>query len=122
MANLDEIRLAYAWNTAVEMMMSDGQVAPEEAAMVGERYASKARDLGLVDVDGRYTARYREALAEAPAKLITLPREDRVAILGEIIDVVLADGVIDMAEADKVEKVVALLALDHADVEALLRR
>lgn len=121
MASLEQMRLAFAWNAAVEMIMADGDVAPEEAALVSDRYASRARTLGLVDADGRYTPLFKAALADAPAALLALPREERLALLGEIVDVVVADGIIDMAEADKVEGVTRALGLASSDVADLLK-
>jgi hypothetical protein len=118
--DIDVMKLAFAWNAAIEVIMADGDVAGEEAAMVAERYASRARDAGLVDKDGHYTPLFRQALAEAPARLSQLPRADRLALLGDIVDVVMADGVLDLAEADRVNAMVHLLGLEFKDVEGLL--
>ena len=118
--DIDVMKLAFAWNAAIEVIMADGDVAPEEAALVAERYASRAREAGLVDQDGHYTPLFKAALAEAPARLAKLPRDDRLALLKDIVDVVMADGVIDLAEADRVNSHVAVLGLEFKDVEALL--
>lgn len=119
--DIDVMKLAFAWNAAIEVIMADGDVAGEEAAMVADRYASRARDAGLVDKDGHYTPLFKQALAEAPARLAKLPRADRIALLQDIVDVVLADGVIDLAEADRVTSMVHTLELEFADVEKLLK-
>lgn len=119
--DIDVLKLAFAWNAAIEIVMADGDVAPEEAAMVADRYASRAKQSGLVDEGGHYTPLFKAALAAAPARLAKLPRDDRMSLLKDIVDVVLADGVIDLAEADRVNGLVRILELDHADVEMLLK-
>lgn len=122
MSNLDELKLAFSWNAAMYLIGVDGDIDAEEVAWITRRFTERARAAGLVDADGRYLPRYEAALAEARAVLPTLPRQEKVALLDDLVAAVLSDGVLDHAESEQLKAILATLGLAGHDLDRILAK
>lgn len=121
MSNVEELKLAFAWHAAMELISVDGDVDPAEVAWITRKYTDRARAAGLVDKDGRYLPRFNEAVAEAWVVLPDLPRAEKLGLVEDLVSAVLADGVLAHAESERLKEMLLQLGLAGHDLDAVLR-
>lgn len=120
MSNLDDLKLAFTWHAAMDLIGVDGDIDPEEIAWITRRFTDRGRTAGFVDADGQYLPAYHAALAEARSVLPSRPRAEKVALLDDLVAAVLADGVLDHAEGKHLAEILAMLGLGGDDLDAIL--
>ncbi|MEZ4237193.1 MAG: TerB family tellurite resistance protein [Myxococcota bacterium] len=121
--SLDELKLAFTYHLAQQIVGADGEVAPAEAQFVERTFPELLMvRSGFVAEDGSFTARWREALGEALLRLPELSVAERVAMVDTLFDAAMADASLLEVEADTVRRAARLLALDDEQVGLLVER
>jgi hypothetical protein len=120
MSNLDELKLAFTWHAAMDLISVDDDVDPAEVAWITRRFTDRARAAGLVDNDGRYLPRFHEAVVESLKVLPGLPRAEKVGLLEDLVAAVLADGVLAHSESERLKEIMEMLGLAGHDLDAVL--
>jgi uncharacterized tellurite resistance protein B-like protein len=121
--SLDELKLAFMYHLAHQIVGADGVVAPDEARYVERTFPELLLSRsGFVGEDGAFTERWREALGEALLRLPVLSVAERVAMVDTLFDAAMADDSLLEVEADTVRRAARLLALDDEQVSELIER
>lgn len=122
MSKTDDMKLAFTWHVAQQVVAADGMITTEERSWLRVRYAARARASGLMLPDGKPTPAYATVLADALKELPNLPRDERLELVDDVLDTVVADGLVQLQELDKVREVGALLALTGADLDEVFKK
>lgn len=121
MSKSDDMKLAFTWHVAQQVVAADGMITTEERSWLRVRYAARARSSGLMLPDGKPTPAYDGVLADALKELPSLPRAERLELVDDILDTVVADGLVQPQELDRVREVAAMLGLSGADLDEVFK-
>lgn len=121
MSKTDDMKLAFTWHVAQQVVAADGMITSEERSWLRVRYAVRARECGLMQPDGTPTAAYATVLADALKELPGLPRAERLELVDDVLDTVVADGLVQEQELNKMREIGALLGLTGADLDEVFK-
>ena len=121
MSKTDDMKLAFTWHIAQQVVAADGMITSEERSWLRVRYAVRARECGLMLPDGKPTPAYATVLADALNELPKLPRAERLELVDDVLDTVVADGLVQAQELDKVRDVGTMLGLTGADLDEVFK-
>lgn len=118
----DDLKLAFAWHVAREIMDADLEVAEGEVQWLAKHFPADALSTaGFTDASGDPTERYHSALGQA---LVQLPEMleggEKKQLLGTFFSATLADDEFKREEATALVKAAKLLGLSMADLDSFL--
>ncbi len=122
MSKPEDMKLAFTWHVSQQVVAADGMVTTEERSWLRVRYAARARAAGLMMPDGKPTPAYATVLADAMKELPALPRPERLELVDDVLDTVVADGLVQVQELDKIREIGALLGLTGADLDEVFKK
>jgi uncharacterized tellurite resistance protein B-like protein len=118
----DDMKLAFTWHVSQQLIAADGVVTSDEKSWLRVRYALRARDRGLMFPDGKPTAAYQVLLDAALKELPALPREERLELVDDVIDTILADGLVQHQELEKLREIGTQLGLGGPDLDEVFKK
>lgn len=118
--SLDELKLAFTWHVAHQILGSDGVVTEAEERFVKRTFPDLLLDRsGFFDARGS-TSRYQDALGEALLTLPTLSVPERVQIVDTLFRAAMADDRFQLEEGVVLRRTARLIGLKDDDVTQIL--
>jgi hypothetical protein len=120
--SIEAIRLAYALHVVRSIVDADDVMTLGEMRLVAEQLpAALLFAHGLIDEDGSFTDYYVEALDGAAARLReAMTLDERLELVALFHRATVADGVLEVAEYDRLRDAWRELGLSDAEVSAHL--
>lgn len=121
---VDELKLAFSYHIVNQILNSDGELVPAEAAFMRRAFPSRLfQQSGFVDEDGRYTQRWQDALGEALLELpVQLTVDQRLGILETFYQAAMADAELQYIEGTILVRAARLLGLRAEQFTARIER
>ena len=110
---VDELKLAFTYHIVNQILRSDGEFAPSEAAFLERSFPRRLfQQSAFIDSAGRYTQRWQEALGEALIELpVQLTVDQRLGILETFYQAAMADAELQYIEGNILVRAARLLGL-----------
>ena len=108
-----QLKLAFTFHIVNQILESDDEVVPSEARFLERTFPKHVfENSGFIDANGRYTARWQDALGEALLELpVRLSVEERLGILETFYQAAISDDDFQYVEGKILERAAKLLAL-----------
>ena len=119
---VDDLKLAFSWHTAREIVISDHEIADREEAWLSQQFSTQAlTEAGFLDASGDPTARYDDAVTEAARVLPdALDQGTKLAMITMIFKATLADDEFRIEEGHVLIKAAHVLGLSTDALDAHL--
>ena len=119
--SLDELKLAFTWHVAHQILSSDGVVDAAEKRFVEKTFPKLLLERsGFFDANKGFTPRWNDALGEALLTLPTLSVPERVQIVDTLFRAAVADDQFELVEGEIIRRAARLLALKDDEVSQIL--